>query len=347
MHPRIFVNNFFQRITLRYGPTVTSLLKIWISVNTRIVKNKAHITFLRQCRLHNVLPAHLLNFFGRDVTFWHQRSYNRHERNKHRFLYQTLQNELIDCYDRLRSLKYLSSCIACELMHCLPRYVCNEFFDSQFASLSRMEYYENRKLCKKFRRLILESKKRALASIKPISYFYHKDMSNVNTFTTNPPITGSLDDCSEVCLKPVDFVNDICESPLISKDKFFLNLTNVTIPAKIQSLLQLGNNFCFPPSNGRESLIVEFIKRIECSIAKLNNCDKNEIRLFTTNMMHKLIKSNCSSSIIERELLEVLMFAKQFVRLNPEIIFTKADKGNTTVALLKSEYLDKMNSLLN
>ena len=38
--------------------------------------------------------------------------------------------------------------------------------------------------------------------------------------------------------------------------------------------------------------------------------------------------------------------AKNFVKNNPDIVFTKADKGNTTVALTRTDYNDKVNNLL-
>ena len=38
--------------------------------------------------------------------------------------------------------------------------------------------------------------------------------------------------------------------------------------------------------------------------------------------------------------------AKNFVRNNSDIVFTRADKGNTTVALPRTDYNDKVNNLL-
>jgi len=40
-------------------------------------------------------------------------------------------------------------------------------------------------------------------------------------------------------------------------------------------------------------------------------------------------------------------YTKNFVRKNPEIIFTRADKGNITVALNKSNYIKKMEEVLS
>jgi len=36
----------------------------------------------------------------------------------------------------------------------------------------------------------------------------------------------------------------------------------------------------------------------------------------------------------------------QFIKNNPQIIFTRADKGNTTVILERNEYINKMKNML-
>jgi len=43
-------------------------------------------------------------------------------------------------------------------------------------------------------------------------------------------------------------------------------------------------------------------------------------------------------------LLKWLHYTKKFVRDNPNILFTKADKGNATVAIDIHEYNNKMNN---
>jgi len=42
-----------------------------------------------------------------------------------------------------------------------------------------------------------------------------------------------------------------------------------------------------------------------------------------------------------------MKITNKFVKNNPNIIFTRADKGNITVALDKTEYLNKIDNMLN
>jgi len=44
--------------------------------------------------------------------------------------------------------------------------------------------------------------------------------------------------------------------------------------------------------------------------------------------------------------MDLLKITNKFVRNNPNIIFTKANKGNITVALNKIEYLNKIEDVL-
>ena len=56
--------------------------------------------------------------------------------------------------------------------------------------------------------------------------------------------------------------------PLYLRDKWFVNLSSFSIPAEVQSLLQLGENFSLPFFN-TDKLTTEFIKNIENNIQKL------------------------------------------------------------------------------
>ena len=46
-------------------------------------------------------------------------------------------------------------------------------------------------------------------------------------------------------------------------------------------------------------------------------------------------------------ILDAARSVKEFMRINPNIIFTKADKGNVTVAIERTEYVNKMEAMLS
>lgn len=49
---------------------------------------------------------------------------------------------------------------------------------------------------------------------------------------------------------------------------------------------------------------------------------------------------------MESNLLQKSKAVSSFLKNNPDIFFTKADKGNSTVAVLKSEYVNNINNML-
>jgi len=59
------------------------------------------------------------------------------------------------------------------------------------------------------------------------------------------------------------------------------------------------------------------------------------------------IAINNSTSLIRLHKTVTIPELKDFIKNNPNIIFTRADKGNITVTLEKTEYLNKIEEMLN
>lgn len=110
--------------------------------------------------------------------------------------------------------------------------------------------------------------------------------------------------------------------------------------------MQLGKNFSLPTIN-REIITTEFIKYVEHNIDKLprNICVtiSNRVAPILNNLAHYSFKS----SPVDRELTTASLVTRKFIKDNPDVIFTRADKGNVTVAVNKVDYLKNMDALLN
>ncbi|XP_011858350.1 PREDICTED: uncharacterized protein LOC105555909, partial [Vollenhovia emeryi] len=142
------------------------------------------------------------------------------------------------------------------------------------------------------------------------------------------------------------FHNKEITSPLQLQNNWFINLTNINFPPNIQGLIQLGNNFCFPVTNSDKHIYYDFIKRIESTISKLNQNTKAQIRNHTTAILTNWHNSSQPLNNIDTQLLTTLIETKSFLKNKPEIILTRADKGNVTVAIYRTDYNQKMQSLL-
>lgn len=73
----------------------------------------------------------------------------------------------------------------------------------------------------------------------------------------------------------------------------------------------------------------------------------NNIRCLTVHTLNKLLVSSSSPSIIDFHLSKLVKRTKEFLFHHPDILITKADKGNTTVTLDKNDYFNKMHNLLS
>jgi len=63
------------------------------------------------------------------------------------------------------------------------------------------------------------------------------------------------------------------------------------------------------------------------------------------NMLFPLIKetkNNDNTNKIDRDILTAFFTTKKFVVNNPNVIITRADKGNTVAVLDRVDYIDKM-----
>ncbi|KYN13349.1 hypothetical protein ALC57_14362 [Trachymyrmex cornetzi] len=85
-------------------------------------------------------------------------------------------------------------------------------------------------------------------------------------------------------------------------NKWFINLSKTHIPDYVHALLQLGENFCLPTTE-----ILTYVR--------------NSIISFINGISFK-------KNAIEKNVLKMLLATKNFIRENPNIIYTHADKGN-------------------
>lgn len=131
-------------------------------------------------------------------------------------------------------------------------------------------------------------------------------------------------------------------------DRAFHNLTNVDFPQKVERILALGPNFALPKIPGKDQLFrliadVDYIARQD-----FIDEDSNRIRARCANAIHNYV--NYHQHVVDsdsRKILRMVDETKSFLDDNSEIIVTKADKGNVTVAMMSEEYELKMNELLD
>lgn len=63
--------------------------------------------------------------------------------------------------------------------------------------------------------------------------------------------------------------------------------------------------------------------------------------------LHRFLHNKTPKNTFDEQLLTLSKSKSQFCRNNPNIIFTRADKGNVTVTVDKFTYLHKMEEILS
>jgi len=124
-----------------------------------------------------------------------------------------------------------------------------------------------------------------------------------------------------------------------------MNHSSRSISPQVLHILQLGDNFALPYKNKNETLI-EMIKNIENNIKKLQIPTQNVIRNHSIPIVNNFISTCLQNNGINQKLYKLIKLSTQFLKDNQNLILTKADKSNITAALDKTDYINKINQML-
>jgi len=220
----------------------------------------------------------------------------------------------------------------------LPSYVLLKFFDRQDSNNMTKWATNIVRIKKKIEWLTSRNNDKIKKEIKPIKY----SPNEIRGMELN--VSGGP--ACEVSISPMNFK---LESPLeVIHEKWFVNLSKKKIPDEVRLLLQLGERFSLPSNkNDNEGMVVDFIKCIEKNLFKEVDAIGNSIRNQSIPIIKRMHNKSNKFNHNDKMLSQWLKVTKRFVKENQDIIFTRADKGNATVAMDLSDYRDKMNNIFS
>jgi len=134
-------------------------------------------------------------------------------------------------------------------------------------------------------------------------------------------------------------------------DLWVKNISSTEIPQDIMYVFALGPKFGLP-TNNKNKFMFELISSIVPHIQRLKPGNPqmiNKINFNISVILHKYKNSkenNNELNYFHRKLQNDIKKANRFLKNNPEIILTKADKGNISIIMNKSEYDRKMFEML-
>lgn len=133
----------------------------------------------------------------------------------------------------------------------------------------------------------------------------------------------------------------------MNNENWVKNLTGTTIPQQSLNVLSLGQKFNLPTSNEKIP-VRDIISNLEPTIQRLETpTDRTEMRNKLCNILTNHKKMRTKKSTFECILKHQVKETKTFLKEHPEILVVNADKGNVTVLINKTDYMEKMKSLLN
>jgi len=199
-------------------------------------------------------------------------------------------------------------------------------------------------------------KKNYYRNIKRIEYFCNvpKNIPITNeqkkiqyTYSSSPIPQSSNNEVINITIDPCIYTNkqNINSLETINK-KWFVNLTHHVIPNKVQCLLLLEQNFALPSTNTKY-IIHQLIKNIENNINKLHPDIQTEIRNRCIPLIHNLTSTQLHTDPKNNNIHKLFNITKNFTKNNPNIIFTRANKGNITVAMERENYINSVEEILN
>jgi len=338
---------YFKFIFNNYGLLGISLFKRWIDINYRIIRTRSKLQFLKHCKTNNIVPQHVSHIVKPSIHLMNYKAVRRYKVSLNKFKTELLKVEIFDLYKHLhifnKELFYLTNSLH-RLVHFRFWSSILKYFAYFFHNANHSLYLLHRK---KFLGLSIRQQKDYINNIPSINYTYRYSSEEYSWNNGSERDIGrSHQDYINVSIDPHKFCvnpNKVFDS---TNKKWFINLSNSRIPPEVSSLLQLGGKFCLPIHLDKKHSIHEFIKDIEGN----SYCQDTNRQILIRNMaipqFYKFIKNKTVMSQSTNEFTHLLNVTKKFCKNNKNIIFTKADKGNVTVAMDKDSYIKKVEELL-
>ncbi|CAA9993533.1 unnamed protein product, partial [Nesidiocoris tenuis] len=126
---------------------------------------------------------------------------------------------------------------------------------------------------------------------------------------------------------------------------FLVNLTDVRVPPQVEGILGLSGTVNLP-YNSKNLPIVDLITDVEMLVGGITDEEQRRaVRSEAATIIRNGISRyrNAPDSHLENS----VRSARAFLREHPELILVRSDKGNSSVLMMKSDYDEKMDAMLD
>jgi len=269
---RWYTNNFFKYIKSEFNKKTLDLLNLFIKVTRANIQVNIRIRFLKACLNLNLTPAHLNIHNTYKKMLYCEDTKKRLDRINKRRTILVVKLQLNDAYRQLRVNRHEIYRISKLICDSLPVYLTCCFFNAQEKRINQIWGRETTRIDNKIELLIKRDQQKRIGNV-PVQYYAEEKGS-----TTHIQLMSNMFKESHfIKIKPE--TNSITEFENYLDNKWFVNLSSVTIPTEMQQLLQLGDRFALPTMNSNlHNTIIEIIKQTENNIINLENISKNDVK---------------------------------------------------------------------
>lgn len=288
------------------------------NLHVKCAMQRGRLVFLLKCRSRGLLPRFIVNstkkIFKAVVLSQESKRVTRLACLRlHRIL---LNLSIGDAVSRISNLRLVIHEVRERLFKFIDNLVDRNFVVDNLTQVEQGIIYRNKpKLLKKFQ-LLLDQRAGPLLSKKTVT---HSDNS------------GSLN-----CFR----------------SSWFKNCSNILIPQNVKNFLALGPNFSLTPHKV-SVYIPNLLTDVEYAITNSSLDDKQtqDFRAKACNIFQNHLQNttyNRHRKFLPRDLISSSKETASFLRdHHDDLIITRSDKGNFTVALSRSEYFEKLEQLFS
>lgn len=134
----------------------------------------------------------------------------------------------------------------------------------------------------------------------------------------------------------------------LSDKNWCCNISGTFMPDNILETIALGPKFALPYSNIKEIPALKILSDTESIIHRIKDFHDQDIARFQiSSAIYNFLNHKFHSTSKDKFIYNSFLEAKIFLKQNPNIIVLKSDKGNKSVCMDKSDYDEKINSMIS
>lgn len=305
--------NFYENIRNNHGNLIQRTCKYYAKINRRMTANICARKFLLNCRKYGLIPDFIRNKFNPELI---SKNFNINLNN-----------------DRVNNSKELNN------MQRSIESLCNNFNNKLLNILIRdkcVRITSDKKLLKLH-------KQKIIATIPPVfaNYFINSQFESCRALRERLKCRQKrkFDELKRKVFTDLNIDLDI-------ENEAFANYTDIVFPKEVIWLLSLGKKFSLP-YNSNEFPLFNLIADSELCIGGVEDVAlQASIRSDICAFLRHSYK-NYKTSKFGKFINQIYKDSKNFLKLHGNLIVTQADKGGKTVIIERTDYMAKMQELLD